>query len=189
MRGRVIDEYPDEVRKKIEHLIGSNFNGRAIHQWLEREWFVKWRESGQDNLIITERTVRNWVRNYAPQKRLLSQSYIDSAVKRMGEDINAIEELGRVIHEMRELANSFPDEGELSLRQKGEKRRILKEIANISDMYEKLRMRLGLTEESPKKTVSEHFITKLTEIRHKHEGKGEDKSKEEKLYEKVVEKE
>ena len=25
---------PEEVRKKIEYLIESNFNGRAIHQWL-----------------------------------------------------------------------------------------------------------------------------------------------------------
>ena len=186
MRGKIIDKYPDEVRKKIEYLIDSNFNGKSIYEWLNANWFPKWKQNGMENLIVGERTVRNWLRNYAPEKRLLSQSYINNAVKRMDEDINAIEEIGKVLRGLIDLANSFK-EGDLSLKQKGEKRRILKEIANVSDMYEKLRMRLGLSEEKPKETIHHTFIDMVKEIKHKHEDKKE-KTEEEKLYEKAVKK-
>jgi len=186
VRGKIIDKYPDEVRKKIEYLIDSNFNGKSIYEWLNANWFPKWKQNGMENLIVGERTVRNWLRNYAPEKRLLSQSYINNAVKRMGEDIDTLEVMQKALKDMMELARGFPED-KLSLRDKGEKRRILKEIANISQMLEGLRIRLGLSEEKPKETIHRTFIDMVKEIKHKHDDKKE-KTEEEKLYEKAVKK-
>ena len=185
MRGLIIDKYPDEVRQKIEFLIDSNFNGKAIHEWLQDNYFPKWKQIGRKDLIVTERTVRNWLRNYCPQKRLLSQSYIDRAVDRLEKDKEVLQNIEGDIAKLKQLINSFGDIDKLSLKSKAELRRQLKESIEANKKHLDILMRLGVVKEEPKKSTQFIFSKTLKEISEKHEEKPK-KSKEEEIVERAL---
>ena len=182
-RGKILDEYPPEVRKKIAEMVEANYTGKMIYEWLEKNYYPKWRKEHPD-WVVGLRTVQNFLRYVCPEKRLLSSSYIREAVKRMESDIDTLERLERSIQRLENLADSFKDEKELSLKEKAELRRISKELVNAYNIYTNLLMRLGVLEEAPKKIESISLTGKLEELRRKAK---ERKSKEEELYERVVE--
>lgn len=184
VRGEIIDEFPDEVKKKIDGMIENHFSAKDIHDWLSVNMFPEWK-TNHPEWCVTKKTVQNYYRLKVPEKRLLHPSYVHSAMRRTHEDIDVLDNIGETVRELGKLIKSLKEKGTLDNKDIGELRRLHKEFRDSNKILFDLRSRLGLIKEEPKKFVQFSFSKKLEELKEERE---KEKSEEEKLYEKVVEK-
>ena len=182
VRGEIIEEYPTEVKTEIDKMIERQPNAQFIFDWLEKTWFPKWKDSHSE-WCVTKRTIQNYIRLKAPEKTLVHPAYVREAIKRTHKDIDVLNNIGVTIEKLDVLIKKFEGK-ELDNKDIGELRRLHKEFRDANKMLFDLHSRLGLIDETPKKSIQFSFSRKLTEIKEKRE---EEKSEEEKAYEKVIE--
>jgi hypothetical protein len=159
-RGKIIESYPPDVKEQIDRMIDANFTARMIYEWLKVNWFPKW-EKSHPEWCVTERTVENYLRYYAPEKRLLSASYIRSAVERLEEDVKIREDIQKAISELWQLYEKADSDKE--------KRLILRDIILSERVYFDICARLGIIEEKQKMESEESFAKMLEKLRKERE--------------------
>ena len=173
----IVEQFPIDVREKIDFFIGEGFNPLSIFRWLEENVYPKWRKDGKGEFCVTRRTIYNYVKNRCPENLLVSDSYLKEARKRVDDDINSIGEIRSSINVLDKLIKSFNLDNP-TLKEKGELRRLIKEKIESEKKFMELQIRLGLVKDVKKVDTTDDILERLRK---------EQKIREEKTLEKVVE--
>jgi len=162
----IIDQYPDDVKRKIDLFVGEGLSPRAIYEWLEANVYPQFRESGSVEFCVSRKTVYNYMKKHVPEKRVVFGSYIREALKRVDDDIDAMAKLREYIRALEGLLGKFDLSGKLSLREIGEMRRLLHELTEATRKHVDLEIRLGLREgkeEESKENILDRLRGELEE--------------------------
>lgn len=177
-RTGVVEQFPVEIREKIDAFIGLKLSPRSIYEWLSENVYPRWREEGRDNLCVTRKTIYNYMRNRCPENLVVSDSYLRAATERVEDGVDTLEKIRGNIATLERLLSQFDLKVSLNMPQISQARLLTQALLDANLKLLELEIRLGLREAKDLEKDEENVLDRL---------RREAKEREEKALSRVVE--